>query len=262
MNRMHANSFDSPRKFLVLWQTQEADQWEGETPDGSNGSHMKGLAPGDTIYIAACDDRELYLLGALRVSKTGKHNAGEWKGSYFADGRSVAGPFQFLALGAIKWKLRFEHTKSTRLARSKSLLWQVRSRRQLSQESASLLLAILQRQQSMAPKFDHVFKAETRRLVTSVSKIERDHRVRKAALRRDKYTCSVCGLEPKEKYGAWARECLEVHHLRPLAQNIKRGPTLLRDVILVCPTCHRALHLFPSGPSAWRRLRHLCSDGY
>lgn len=259
MNRTRENAFTGPRHFLVLWQTREADQWEGENPNGSNGTHMKGLVPGDTIFIAACDNRELYLLGAIRVSKTGKHSAGDWKGSYFAEGRSLAGRFQFLALSAIKWRLRFEHSVSPRLARSKSLLWQVRSRRQLSEESASLLLTVLKRQQNMASKLDHIFKAETRRLVSSVSKIERDHRVRRAALRRGKYRCSVCGLEPKEKFGAWARECLEVHHLRPLAQHIKRGPTLLRDVILVCPTCHRALHLFPSGPSAWRRLRHICS---
>lgn len=248
-----------PRNFLVLWQTQQAEFWQGENPGRSIGTHMKGVISGDTIFISSCDDQELYLLGALRISKTGKESVGDSKGSYFAKGESLAGPFQFLPLGSAKWKLRFEQGVSTRLIASKSLLWQVRARRRLSMESATLLLAILKQQQRSNLRIQRKFKAETRRLISTVSRIERDPRVRKFTLRRGKYTCSVCGLAPAEKFGAWARECLDVHHIRPLSENRRRGATTLRDVILVCPTCHRALHLFPSGPAAWRRLRLLCA---
>ena len=220
---------------------------------------MKGLLPGDMVFVSACDNRELYILGALKISRVGKRFFSGWGGvKPFAEGRSLAGTFQFLPLGTKKWKLRFENTASTRLAKSKSLLWQVRSRRRLSAESARLLLYVLEQRQRLDSKIRQRFKAETRRLITSVSRIERDPRVRRAVLRRGKYTCSICGLVPSDTFGAWARECLEVHHLKPLAENTRRAPTTMRDVILVCPTCHHALHLFPYGPAAWRRLRSIC----
>jgi hypothetical protein len=247
------------RNFLVLWRTREAESWQGENPGRSVGTHMKGLISGDTIFISSCDDQELYLLGALRISKTGKESAGRLESSYFAKGKSLAGSFQFLPLGSAKRKLRFEQGVSSRLVASKSLLWQVRARRRLSIESATLLLAILKQQQRSNLRIQQKFKAETRRLISTVSRIERDPRVRRFTLKTGKYTCSVCGLEPAEKFCAWARECLDVHHIRPLSENRRRGVTTMRDVILVCPTCHRALHLFPSGPAAWRRLRFLCA---
>jgi hypothetical protein len=63
----------------------------------------------------------------------------------FAAARRCAG------LGNLKWRLRFENTDSPRLSAAKSLLWQVRSRRRLTEDAAEILLSALTQQQSPHP---------------------------------------------------------------------------------------------------------------
>ncbi len=73
---------------------------------------------------------------------------------------------------------------------------------------------------------------------------ERDPKVRQAALRRYGFVCMICGLNPSAVYGSLAKECLDVHHLKPLSGAEPIGvQTAIRDVIVLCPTCHRALHI-------------------
>jgi len=112
---------------------------------------MKGLAKGDRIFVGACDDKELYLLGALKVSHLGIERSGPYRGKAVAAGKTLAGPFTMLPLGGLKWRLRFENTNSPRLSAAKSLLWQVKSRRRLTKDSAEILLSALTQQQSSHP---------------------------------------------------------------------------------------------------------------
>jgi hypothetical protein len=101
---------------------------------------MKGLVKGDHIFVSSCDDKELFLLGAMKVTSLSIAGNGPDHGKPLAVGETLAGPFQKLRLEGLKWRLRFENTKSTKLLRSKSLLWQVKSRRRLTRASSELLL--------------------------------------------------------------------------------------------------------------------------
>ena len=243
------------RSFLVLWKTAEAESCVGETPTGSVGSHMKGLVKGDRIFVCACDDKELFLLGAMKVLNLETARRGRYRGKPLAAGETLAGPFQMLPLGPLKWQLLFENTASTKLSTSKSLLWQVRSRRRLTSASSRLLLGALAKQRSQTQR---QFAVEGRRLKRMVSTRERDPRLRAAALKAYDFTCSICDMKPSDFYGQFAVDCLDVHHLRPLGSGVaRRSPTNLTDVIVVCPTCHRALHTFEE-PAAWRRFRREC----
>ncbi len=120
------------RSFLILWQTAEAESWVGVVPSGSVGSHMRGLAQGDQIFVTACDDSEIYLLGAMRITSLGTQNTGPDTGKPRATGTTLIGPFQMIPLGPIKWRLQFESADSPKLSTSKSLVWQIRSRRRLT----------------------------------------------------------------------------------------------------------------------------------
>jgi hypothetical protein len=246
------------RSFLILWQTAEAESWVGKTPGGTVGTHAKGLAKGDRVFVSACDDKELFLLGAMKISRLTVESRGPLRGKPLAVGETLAGSFQMLPLGALKWRIRFENTEFPRLSTSKSLLWQVRSRRRLAPASAEFLMSTLTRQQALRYRVKREFAREGG-LVTRTGTIrERDPRIRAAALKAFAFTCTICGVKPEDFYGRFAKECLDVHHLRPLRLGgAKRSPTTLRDVILVCPTCHRALHMFED-PGEWRRFRREC----
>lgn len=92
---------DEARSFLVLWQTAEAESWVGETPGNSVGSHMKGLVKGDTIFVCTCDDSELFLLGAITVSRLSIESSGRFRGKPRIDGKPLAGVFQMLPLALL-----------------------------------------------------------------------------------------------------------------------------------------------------------------
>jgi hypothetical protein len=244
----------APGNYLVLWESKDASRWKGKTPGVTRGNHAKGLIFGDRAFISSCDDQELYLLGCLEVKRVDRMHSPP-----AAYGPSLAGKFQYIPLRNHKWKLRFEKTRSTRLRRNASLLWQVKSRRILTSESAILLLRILRKQSLPEHRIVRRFREEGRRLMRPVSKAERDSRVREAALRQFGTVCRICGVDPGEKYGPFAKNCVEVHHLKPLGSSggRKRRPTRLSDVIVVCPNCHRALHMWDD-PAAWQEFRKEC----
>ena len=243
----------APKNFLILWRSKEVSRWKGQIPKSTAGNHSKGLIPDDKIFIISHDNEELYLSGCMEIKKVDHNHTPP-----IAYGPSLAGKFQYIPLRKHKWELRFEQTPSTKLRKNASLLWQVRSRRILSSESAILLLKLLRKQSLPAPQILRRFREEGRRLMLSVSKVERDTRVREAALRHFGAVCRVCDLDPSKKYGPFAKDCVEVHHLKPLGSGgEKRGPTRLSDVIVVCPNCHRALHKWDD-PAAWQEFRKEC----
>jgi hypothetical protein len=249
---------DNTRSFLVQWQNAQADYWVGEMPGGSVGSHMKGLMKGDLIFVCSCDNSEIYLMGAISVSRLGTERSGPYRGKPSAEGKHISGPFQRLPLGGLKWRIKFEKTDSPQLSRSKSLIWQVRSRRRLTSASAELLLAAL-KEGARKTSIEMQFAKEGSPLLRQVTTRERDPKVRAAALRKYNFTCAVCECKPAEVYGQFAKQCLDVHHLLPLAGDKEnRSATKLSDVVLLCPTCHRALHMFEN-PGAWLKFKRRCS---
>lgn len=85
------------------------------------------------------------------------------------------------------------------------------------------------------------------------SKVKRTHLVieRNASLRRDFFatfsspSCDVCTLNTKKTY-PWADRVLDIHHLLPLSSGtrVEKEETTFKDLVAVCPTCHRAVHRF------------------
>ncbi|NLB81026.1 MAG: HNH endonuclease, partial [Clostridiaceae bacterium] len=57
--------------------------------------------------------------------------------------------------------------------------------------------------------------------------------------------CSMCQMDVSEKY-PWTDYMLDIHHLLPLASSLAittRG-TSLQDIVGLCPTCHRSIHIY------------------
>lgn len=76
---------------------------------------------------------------------------------------------------------------------------------------------------------------------------ERSRKLRQIffASRNPPYDCDICALRMKSRY-PWTDNLLEVHHLLPLSSPIKfgSGKTSIKDLVELCPSCHRAIHDF------------------
>ena len=59
------------------------------------------------------------------------------------------------------------------------------------------------------------------------------------------YICDMCEMNVTARY-PWVENLLEVHHLLPLSSplHIEAGKTSIRDLVGICPNCHRATHRF------------------
>ena len=57
--------------------------------------------------------------------------------------------------------------------------------------------------------------------------------------------CAACEMHIQEKY-PWADYMLDLHHLLPLASviRISNEGTSLEDMVGLCPSCHRAIHIY------------------
>jgi len=92
--------------------------------------------------------------------------------------------------------------------------------------------------------------------------LERDRKLRKRKLddlRREPsgIRCQACELVIEDVYGTPEGQVYECHHLLPLHATGERITTL-EDVVLLCPTCHRAAHRTRPWPTlAEMRTRHL-----
>jgi hypothetical protein len=63
----------------------------------------------------------------------------------------------------------------------------------------------------------------------------------------DAATCGMCEVDTAVAY-PWAPHVIEIHHLLPLASplRVEKGTTSLKDVVGLCPSCHRATHKYYS----------------
>ena len=57
--------------------------------------------------------------------------------------------------------------------------------------------------------------------------------------------CCACGADMKIRY-PWTEYLLEIHHLLPLSSTvaISSKGTSLADIVGLCPSCHRAVHMY------------------
>lgn len=78
--------------------------------------------------------------------------------------------------------------------------------------------------------------------VRQVRRRERNPRNRLLCLRIHGERCGICSSEPRSIYGD-SGSIIEVHHLQPLSDSDEpRAYDPARDLIPLCPNCHRAVH--------------------
>ncbi len=60
--------------------------------------------------------------------------------------------------------------------------------------------------------------------------------------------CDMCELDTRERY-PWTDHVIELHHLLPLTSPVRfeKNTTSLKDLVGLCPSCHRATHKYYRG---------------
>lgn len=69
--------------------------------------------------------------------------------------------------------------------------------------------------------------------------LSRDAKAAFAKANGGKLFCQACGVEPLRVYGV---EVIEAHHRIPLSKSEEGRVTEISDLIMLCPSCHRAVH--------------------
>ena len=72
--------------------------------------------------------------------------------------------------------------------------------------------------------------------------LSRDAKAVFAKANGGKLFCQACGVEPLKVYGV---EVIEAHHRVPLSKSEEGRVTEIADLIMLCPSCHRAVHRIP-----------------
>ena len=92
---------------------------------------------------------------------------------------------------------------------------------------------------------DDVEFAEGKKIRVTHLRTERSARLKKTFLAASPkpYTCDICRTPMSKRY-PFSQDFIEVHHLLPLASPIRVAKTALKDVVGLCPNCHRAVHIF------------------
>ena len=77
-------------------------------------------------------------------------------------------------------------------------------------------------------------------------RVERSGRLRKYYRQvNPQPVCCACGADMSQRY-PWTEYMLDIHHLLPLSSTVAistRG-TSLNDIVGLCPSCHRAIHVY------------------
>ena len=75
------------------------------------------------------------------------------------------------------------------------------------------------------------------------TRVERDPRLRAAAIRIHGTSCVVCGFAFADVYGEWGEGYIEVHHREPLGESSGERETNPEiDLVVLCANCHRMTH--------------------
>ena len=80
----------------------------------------------------------------------------------------------------------------------------------------------------------HVYRERDRRLVRRARNYYRRQR-------GGKLVCEACGCVPVEVYGAAGESCMEAHHKIPIEELQPDSVTVVKDIAMVCASCHRTL---------------------
>jgi len=87
----------------------------------------------------------------------------------------------------------------------------------------------------------------------AIVKLKKEHVLRTTG----KLQCEACDFDSKNFYGNHVPDFCDAHHNNPLAEARDDGTnTTLDDLSIICPNCHRAIHLLDPMPSVADFRRH------
>lgn len=88
---------------------------------------------------------------------------------------------------------------------------------------------------------------EGKKVFKSHFQYERNSKLRKEYIKRNPNpVCDVCGKDMHIIY-PWTENMLEIHHIHPLSSYTDTSgnhESDIKDVVGICPSCHRAIHLY------------------
>ncbi|MGF1788913.1 hypothetical protein L4D00_24305 [Photobacterium swingsii] len=101
------------------------------------------------------------------------------------------------------------------------------------------------------PNIDDLRAIEGYQIDSKLLQSKRNKSLAEKAKLRDNYTCQACGYR-KEINGNFV---IDSHHLSPLSSS---GPVIteLKDLICLCPNCHRVAHL-KNPPHALEKIKSI-----
>ncbi len=85
--------------------------------------------------------------------------------------------------------------------------------------------------------------SEGKKIAFYTTKYERSKLNRDLALKIHGYSCCICSINFKEKYGELGEGFIHIHHVKPLyslEQEVVIDPR--QDLVPVCPNCHAMIH--------------------
>jgi putative restriction endonuclease len=91
-----------------------------------------------------------------------------------------------------------------------------------------------------APQDELVYHEGTRKYVTHLM-AERNKGVVKALKSVNQWVCDICSEDFLSRYGV---KYIEAHHKIPTSTYSSRYVVRLSDLALLCPNCHRAVHIY------------------
>ncbi len=74
----------------------------------------------------------------------------------------------------------------------------------------------------------------------AISQKERSRKAREECIRTQGTTCAICGFNSEAFYGIPG--IVDVHHIDPLSKSGRRKTNPAKDLVPLCPNCHRAIH--------------------
>lgn len=91
----------------------------------------------------------------------------------------------------------------------------------------------------------------------------RSRRLRDQAFEQAAGVCAVCRRDFSQLLNGRGQHALQVHHLKQLAADDRPRNTKLRDLAVVCGTCHALIHSKPRRPFTVQHLRRMLrQEGY
>jgi hypothetical protein len=100
--------------------------------------------------------------------------------------------------------------------------------------------------EALAPYVCDVEFIEGKRKRTEHFRVERSPLLRRCYMQEHKKpVCEMCGMKVSERY-PWTEYMLDIHHLLPLSSSvaITAKGTSLNDIVGLCPSCHRSIHIY------------------